>query len=93
MINNHKAEFSTTTDTEVLYQCIHFEGLQKTLSVINGMFSFAYYDVDKEKIFLCRDHLGIKPLYYTKSDDLFCVILIGNKTFKVINCIRFVFIV
>ena len=71
LIENHNAKFYTNTDTEVLYQCIHFMGIKKTLEEINGMFSFAYFDENKNKIFLCRDHLGIKPLYYTKDDDFF----------------------
>ena len=71
LIKKHNAKFYTKTDTEVLYQSIYFNGLRRTLDEINGMFSFAYFDKTKNKIFLCRDHLGIKPLYYTQDGDSF----------------------
>ncbi|WP_103636083.1 asparagine synthase (glutamine-hydrolyzing), partial [Campylobacter concisus] len=38
---------------------------------LNGMFSFAIYDKEKNSIFLARDHFGIKPLYYVYNDDNF----------------------
>ena len=64
-------KFFTKTDTEVLFMCLNYEGLENTLNIINGMFSFAYYNFDDKKIYLCRDNLGIKPMYYTLSNDCF----------------------
>jgi len=52
----------TDSDTEVLLQYYKKYGIEKTLKNINGMFSFAIFD--KDKIFLARDRLGIKPLFY-----------------------------
>ncbi len=55
--------FKTDCDTEVLlnsYQHWGSECLQK----FNGMFAFAIYDKKNKKIFIARDRLGIKPLYY-----------------------------
>ena len=45
--------------------CTLFEklGLEKTLKNINGMFAFAY-GINKKELFLCRDRIGEKPLYY-----------------------------
>ena len=41
-------------------------GIDKTLNKINGMFSFAIFDRNKDTIYLGRDIAGEKPLYYSK---------------------------
>ena len=56
-------EFKTGSDVEVilhLYQEYGCEGIQK----LNGMFAFALYDETKAMLWIARDRLGIKPLYY-----------------------------
>jgi len=55
--------FSTTSDTEVLLEL--FARQEKdALQSFNGMFAFAIWDDHRQRIFLARDRLGIKPLYY-----------------------------
>ena len=57
-------EFKTNTDTEVilaLYQSIGIKLLEK----INGMFAFAIWDNLKQELFIARDRIGKKPLYYS----------------------------
>lgn len=56
--------FETTSDTEVLLKGYHAWG-EKILDRINGMFSFAIYDENKKTVFIARDRLGVKPLYYS----------------------------
>ena len=56
--------FSTTSDTEVLIKGYHAWG-EKVLDRINGMFAFAVYDENKKTVFIARDRLGVKPLYYS----------------------------
>src|SRR5690349_2879651 len=60
--------FHTRTDTEVILRLWqeHGEGL---LEHLNGMFAFAIWDLDRRKLFLARDRLGIKPLYYQVTDE------------------------
>ena len=59
--------FTNNTDTEVILAAYKEWGLA-SLSKLNGMFSFCLYDRNLEKIFLVRDRVGEKPLYYTNSD-------------------------
>ena len=60
----HKILWKGTSDTETLIVLIEKLGLEKTLKNINGMFAFALWDKNKKELFLCRDRIGEKPLYY-----------------------------
>jgi asparagine synthase (glutamine-hydrolysing) len=60
--------FRTKTDTEVLLKAYQHFG-EGCLSNFNGMFSFAIYDTENKSLFLARDRVGIKPLYYTIIDS------------------------
>lgn len=63
-----KHDFSSRTDTEVLVHLYEEKGIE-FVKDCNGMFSFGLYDAKKKKVFLVRDRIGIKPLYYTISED------------------------
>ncbi len=56
-------EFRSTTDTEVVLYALHMWGPEKAIPLFNGMFGFAYRDRRSGTLVLCRDRLGIKPLY------------------------------
>ncbi len=62
--------FSTESDTEVLLQMLICHG-EKALDELNGFFTFAFYDLEKQEILLARDRFGIKPLYYFQDEDRF----------------------
>jgi asparagine synthase (glutamine-hydrolysing) len=55
--------FKTNTDTEVIIYAYEEWG-QDCLQYFNGMFAFAIWDLHKQQLFLARDRIGIKPLYY-----------------------------
>jgi asparagine synthase (glutamine-hydrolysing) len=61
--------FSSTTDTEVVVNSIEFYGIEKALSMFIGMFGFALWDCNNKTLYLCRDRVGIKPLYYYLGDE------------------------
>lgn len=56
--------FRGTSDTEVLVEYLSLWGLDHTLSKIDGMFAFAAWDSLNRKLYLVRDRMGEKPLYY-----------------------------
>lgn len=62
--------FQSTTDTEVILASYDKWG-ENCVSKFNGMWSFAIYDRKKKIIFCSRDRFGIKPFYFTKSDNQF----------------------
>ncbi|WP_329743198.1 XrtA/PEP-CTERM system amidotransferase [Dyella sp. A6] len=65
------ATFTSHSDTEVLLRAWQHWGTD-CLSRLRGMFAFAVWDARAGRIFLVRDHIGIKPLYYgfTRAGDL-----------------------
>jgi asparagine synthase (glutamine-hydrolysing) len=52
------------SDTETLLYAIRHWGVQRTLPLLNGMFSFAIWDARDRTLTLCRDRFGEKPLFY-----------------------------
>ncbi|MBI4402934.1 MAG: asparagine synthase (glutamine-hydrolyzing) [Deltaproteobacteria bacterium] len=61
-----EVQWRTTGDTEVLLELLSRGGMD-ALNELNGIFSFALFDTHSKKLFLVRDHLGIKPLYYFRD--------------------------
>jgi asparagine synthase (glutamine-hydrolysing) len=59
--------FKTRCDTEIIAHGYEEWGFEKLLEHLNGIFSFCVWDTKSEAIFLARDRLGVKPLYYCYS--------------------------
>jgi asparagine synthase (glutamine-hydrolysing) len=68
--NELDQSFSTNSDTEVLLAAYVKWGIA-CLDKLNGMFSFAIWDKQEEKLFAARDRFGVKPFYYHQSEDTF----------------------
>jgi asparagine synthase (glutamine-hydrolysing) len=59
--------FSSNTDTEVILAGWEKWGTE-LLQKLEGMFAFCLYDKEKGEVYLVRDRMGIKPVYYSKSE-------------------------
>ncbi len=60
--------FRSTSDTEVLLY-LYIKYGKSCLQKINGFFAFAIYDAQEQTLFVARDRMGIKPLYFVKTDS------------------------
>lgn len=69
-LKNKGYEFRTHTDTEVLVAMYDYYG-NECLSMLNGMWAFAIYDIDNKSVFCSRDRFGIKPFYYYHRNGKF----------------------
>jgi asparagine synthase (glutamine-hydrolysing) len=66
----HGHKFISDSDSEVIIHCYEQWG-EDCLNYLRGMFAFAIYDEEKDSLFLARDRLGEKPLYYLEKDGCF----------------------
>lgn len=61
-------EFETHSDTEVVLKSFVKWG-EDCVDRFNGIFAFAVYDEQRHRVFLARDRIGVKPLFYYLSDN------------------------
>ncbi len=67
-LQNRGYTFTTHSDTEVLLTA-YIEWKEQCVDFFNGIFAFGVWDEQSQSLFLCRDRLGVKPLYYTEQQD------------------------
>ncbi len=60
----------TSSDTEIIIEAFEKKGVE-FVHLLNGMFAIAIYDKQEKKLFLFRDRLGVKPLYYFYNENSF----------------------
>ncbi|MGD8576748.1 MAG: N-acetylglutaminylglutamine amidotransferase, partial [Thiohalophilus sp.] len=60
--------FNSDGDSEVILKAYHKWG-EQCPEHLHGMFAFAIWDLNRQSLFLARDRMGIKPLYYSLDDN------------------------
>ena len=68
----NKHVFIGKSDTEIIIHLYEEIG-EEVFSHLSGMFAIALYDLKKNKIFLVRDRMGKKPLYWSRQNGIFCL--------------------
>ncbi|MEZ8281657.1 asparagine synthase (glutamine-hydrolyzing) [Vibrio splendidus] len=69
-LENLGVQFQTSSDTEVILRLYEHRGIEG-LKSLNGMFAISIYDRNKDEMYLFRDRVGEKPLYYHISEGQF----------------------
>lgn len=63
-------EFDSHCDTEVVLKAYH-KWKEKSVQRLNGIFAYAIYDEKDNSVFVARDRIGVKPLFYSQTKDIF----------------------
>ncbi len=83
--------FSTESDTEVIIH-LYEEKREKCVEELRGMFAFAIWDAKERSLFLARDHLGQKPLFYVHRGEELAfaseikALLVGDPSLRQMDC-------
>lgn len=70
-LERNGVHFRGHSDTEVVLAACEFFGVEKAVTRFEGMFAFALYDTHERVLWIARDPMGIKPLYYANSGSEF----------------------
>ena len=68
---HNRAELGEGTDAEIVLELVARHGFVEALRRINGDFALAVWDERDRTLWLGRDRVGVKPLYYARTGDLF----------------------
>lgn len=64
LVREHRLDITTHSDCEVILHLYKLYGMKETIKMLDGEFAFILYDRENEELFVGRDHLGVRPLFY-----------------------------
>lgn len=67
---NYGYTFSTTTDAELVLKAFH-KYKENSFTLLNGTFAFAILNTEDKELYLCRDKIGVNPLFYSLKKNIF----------------------
>lgn len=79
-------DIDTSSDTRVILEAIAKLGVEKAVLLFNGMFALAIWDNKLKKLYLVRDSIGIKPLYWALTSDGY---IFGSELKSILSFKRF----
>ena len=68
--SGYQYQWNSNTDTETVLAAIQFWGFEKAIKKMDGMFAFCLWDKTEECLYIARDRIGEKPLYYYINKNL-----------------------
>lgn len=69
-LKSYGYSFDTHCDTEVVLKA-YDKWQEESVKKLNGIFAYAVYDEKDRELYIARDRIGVKPLYYSKKGNLF----------------------
>ena len=84
---NLENEYKSDSDCEIIIHLYKKFGIEKTCCLLDGEFAFCLYDSNEDVLYVARDHLGIRSLYYDISNNelCFCSELKAQPNINIIN--------
>ena len=71
LAKDYNIKLETNSDCEIILHLYKLLGLHKTISLLDGVFSFVLYDTILQKIYIGHDPIGIRSLYMSTDDGLY----------------------
>jgi asparagine synthase (glutamine-hydrolysing) len=71
LAQDNNIHLNTDSDCEIIIHIYKLYGIEYTLHLLDGVFSFVLYDKDSDTVFIARDPYGIRPLYYFDEDNIY----------------------
>ena len=60
-------KYQSESDCEIIIHLYKLIGIEQTLNLLDGVFAFVLYDKSKDLLFVCRDRIGVRPLYISDN--------------------------
>lgn len=73
LIEENDFDYQTSSDCEIILHMYEKYGIKETCEQLDGVFAFVLYDRKQDELFIARDPIGIRSLYYYEDDGILAV--------------------